>query len=512
MKHARYALPAAAAMIVALSAGAIAQQKPTPPQYLGNFDATHQWGFNPKLSPPLPGDAYVPDKDALEAKKQFQLVQRLFDLWSWQAFLAVNWPTSSSGQPAGSITDYSKTAMPAWERWHESNQIYLPKGATPPACGLKLTAAAHPSPRALAVLARAGVPPPPPAAAASGVRVMFNVSAVGELVQGHALKGPAPGHGISEIDQAFSGPLYDKNGLPTYYEILMDSNEVGYLCRNKLYSIAGQLAFSSAGKTVQFPSGDYTQNASGAFELKLAWRILDPKTDAIDRFYHQPAYVFLENAWVLRDIGLVGLHIAHKSKTSPQWIWSTFEQVDNLQTDSVDHPKLTPSYYNPGCATCLVNTQPGANTATPGQVQRVIPIPLDKQALNKEAAAALRAQKSVWQYYQLIDTQWPTQPNAKPTTPGDANLPNSIDNKSGGFPTPVYLTNMTMETYFQDGNQLASNQQEGNPPGKARVFGTESCMGCHSSAGVADGGTPAKPTYGGQLTADFSWLLSQKAQ
>ena len=29
-------------------------------------------------------------------------------------------------------------------------------------------------------------------------------------------------------------------------------------------------------------------------------------------------------------VGLVGLHIVQKTKSRPQWIWSTFEQVDNV--------------------------------------------------------------------------------------------------------------------------------------------------------------------------------------
>ena len=44
------------------------------------------------------------------------------------------------------------------------------------------------------------------------------------------------------------------------------------------------------------------------------------------------------------------------------------------------------------------------------------------------------------------------------------------------------------------------------------IFATESCMGCHSSASFAG----AKPIVPGvntmQLTGDFSWLFSQKAQ
>jgi hypothetical protein len=320
---------------------------------------------------------------------------------------------------------------------------------------------------------------------------------------------------MNDIDQAFSGPLFDQNGNPTFYEILLDNNEVGYLCTNKLYSIAGQIAFSSnPANKVQFPPGRWQTDGSGAFELKLAWKVLDPKTDKFDRFFHEPATVFLNNAWVTREIGLVGMHIAHKSQSAPQWIWSTFEQIDNLATDQVANPSLNPSYFNPGCPTCPVNIQPAGNPPanTPVQVLRMIPIPPDKEALNREAQAALREQNSVWQYYQLIDTQWPTNPTLPPTPPGDANLPQSINNKSGGQPTPVYLTNATMETYFQGGNQAASNMEEGGPPSKVQAFGTESCTGCHSSANVAISGTPQNPVDGGQLSADFSWLLVMKAQ
>jgi hypothetical protein len=69
-----------------------------------------------------------------------------------------------------------------------------------------------------------------------------------------------------------------------------------------------------------------------------------------------------------------------------------------------------------------------------------------------------------------------------------------------------------METYFQAGNQSASGMEEGNPPSNVQVFGTESCMGCHSSAGIAVSGTsPANVNYSGQLTGDFSWLMEMKA-
>jgi hypothetical protein len=492
-----------------------AATQPVPP-YLANFTAANGWSFEPKLTSALPGDAFVPAKEALEKNSQFPQVQRLFDLWSWQAFLAVNWPTSRGGQPAASIAGYDTNNNPAWSTWHESNDIYLPHGAAPPSCMVQTGVAATPLvARNLAGLVRPGIPPAPAAAAPKTTRALFNVSAVGELINGRAPVKPSKSNHISEVDQAFTGPLFDQNGNPTFYEILLDNHEVGYLCANKLYSIQGQIDFSSnPTNKVQFPAGQWQTDGSGAFELKLAWKILDPNKDKADRFFHQPAQVLIENQWTSVEVGLVGMHIAHKSQSSPQWIWSTFEQIDNLATDQVANPGLNPSYFNPNCPTCLVNVQPvGNNPANhPTQALRMIPIPPDKQALNREAQAALHAQNSVWQYYQLIDTQWPTNPSAPPISPGDTNLPESIDNKSGGNPTPVYLTNITMETYFQGGNQSASQQQEGNPPSTVQVFGTESCTGCHSSAGIAASGTPQKPVYSGQLTADFSWLMEIKAQ
>jgi hypothetical protein len=108
-----------------------------------------------------------------------------------------------------------------------------------------------------------------------------------------------------------------------------------------------------------------------------------------------------------------------------------------------------------------------------------------------------------------------------------------------------------MESYFQGGNQPACNQQEAVPvdcpasyaslpPGAAvasytpdpvdwnstadhggpvkpgistQIFATESCVGCHSSAGVLTSydQETRKGGKSGPLTADFSWLLSQKA-
>ena len=48
-----------------------------------------------------------------------------------------------------------------------------------------------------------------------------------------------------------------------------------------------------------------------------------------------------------------------------------------------------------------------------------------------------------------------------------------------------------------------------------RIFGTESCMGCHYSASIAvssvDKNGTRKAQFGAPGNADFSWLLQLKA-
>jgi hypothetical protein len=101
---------------------------------------------------------------------------------------------------------------------------------------------------------------------------------------------------------------------------------------------------------------------------------------------------------------------------------------------------------------------------------------------------------------------------------------------------PVYVANTTMETFFQKGVQPAGPlaQDDRLPPGPVAdptlVFGTESCVGCHYSAGMCLGfkrDAEGKLVYnegnkvpifgyyangGHNGNADYSWLLQMKAQ
>ena len=74
------------------------------PAYLADFP-----NFRQLLTLGLPGDVDTEMKKQLEAKREFAKVQRLFDLWSWQAFVSLNWPTDNQGHRLADAKDSSET-------------------------------------------------------------------------------------------------------------------------------------------------------------------------------------------------------------------------------------------------------------------------------------------------------------------------------------------------------------------------------------------------------------------
>lgn len=476
------------------------------------------------ITPKIPVDIPL----GLEAEQKllvenFPALQRLFDLFSWQAFIALNWPLDAQNNPQSKLTD---PGIPQWLNFHESLQVFRPDGSAP----------VETTPRMCAINS-------------SGMRELYASSSVFSNTVDKDI--------ADEVNQAFTSPLYDQNGQEVRYEVFLNDEEYNYIVENKLYNLDGQIAFSQNHQPVNFPPGDFTIGKSGVMEVKLAWKELDPKRDIPSRFYTQTVLLpdLDKNGEPILDkngnfkrcqkqqVGLVGMHISTKTKSSPQWIWATFEHVDNLNANDLKKVDGKPLYalfhdYSAAGETLPVNVPPisrDPNTGKPDpngilktQVSRPVPIPKAKQALNQSMEMLLAISGSPLQYYELIDTQWPTAPypdNSGYTAiaggPWANNLPEAITRKSTGSPTPVYLTNSIMETYLQNGNQEAHFQENGFPFNSTPVFGTESCMACHLAAGIATGyvekaenlGTVQKvPIFGGDLTADFSWLPQLKAK
>lgn len=450
------------------------------------------------LSSAMPADATP--KPAFDGNN-FLPVQRKFDIFAWQEFVALNWPPASAGQPGPGPIGRTGDNNTVWETYMADSQVFQP-GAKPPAPW--------------------GTPQPIPSfCPVVPTELKGKVHKVIALVA----KGDVQG----EFTEAFTlSPLIDVTGKYTRYEIRMNRVEFNKILQGTpgktivrpWYVPANQIA------PIVFPAGVYGTSQIGSVEVKAAWRQIsisqagryhtawayityapDPKTNLNTKC----AGPFL--------MGLVGLHIIHKTASAPQWVWATFEQVDN---DPPPAPSsLTQFSYNnnPNCklnsSPACANQQPPVPSGgwdgdpnkinKPVQVIRATPIPSQKNdpqtGINPVFQKLLRNvnPNSVWQYYQLVDAQWPQRPGTvqnpnpcyhNPTNPNDPYNFRCDGPKGdqGPGPVPITLANTTLETYFQ---QMAGNKQA--------FMG--SCMGCHSN------GTLAQGAPNPNVFSDFSFLL-----
>src|SRR5882724_5878523 len=339
---------------------------------------------------------------------------------------------------------------------------------------------------------RNGAAEPPPAAGKMlykpGMRVLTQVG-----------KTPTV---LTDFSQPFNtGPLIDQNGTYTRFEILTNKPMFDYILNNSLYSKAGQKVFTPP---VKFTCGtlgsDGKLGVEGAIMVKSSWKVIDPSEKS--RFHSEDVLVCspasknpkYPASCSVRTMGLVGLHIAHKTQSASQWLWSTFEHVDNAPTAAdVKCGKLKPkySYYNPKCdaATCPPNQipprpwNPTKVSSFHSQMVRndLFNLPIyaaSAAARNADAKAQLVgvSPKSVWQNYELISTMWPTNPGNCAAAPGDPL----------GHPAPTFLANTTLETYVQ------------RTPPQPNV--SSQCIECHNNA------TMTVP-----VPSDFTYIL-QRAQ
>ncbi|WP_157814153.1 hypothetical protein [Olleya sp. Bg11-27] len=475
------------------------------------------------FTPNIPVDVDPVLQEQLKQAGDIYQLNQTYNLYSWQALIAINWPVSDNGIPKPNFTD---AGSPAWLGWKEAFQVYREDGKQPATWG---------SPRIQTGL---------------GLKSSLLKDRDSRVILSSRTPTQPEHHNIAdETDQAFAGKLFDQNGEVVVYEVLMNKEEFDYIVDNKLYNINGQLEFSKTHTEANFPKGNYDRGELGATEIKLAWRVFKDTDPHQDRYLTDKGYIINETTGQPKQVrlGLIGFHISQKTPTGKQWVWSTFEHIDNLDQNviagsdgktTVIHPTLT----DPDCEICPVNVDAtngkntyehhtsehsdywsitsdtnnyyAASTTMKTQSKRMIDIPVRVRHINSMMQDYFKAQGSVWQYYQLIDTQYPVDQNAKPATSTATayHLPESVINKSGGVPNIAYLTNITMETFFQQGNQIAGLMENSSSEGSAlplSIFGTESCIGCHSSAGIAISyDTKNLSTkFGGQLSGDFSWLL-----
>lgn len=422
------------------AAGPPAQQFPTPPTKITTALAT-----------------VPPDFAGLE-------VQGNINLYSWLAFVALNWPadTSTCG-PNLQQTILNDKGPRVWETYSADSDIFVKPPATPvPWCAPRDT------------------------------KQLFRNSKASEIV---SQKFPG-------IDEAVGGVLTDQNGRFVRYEVRVNPDEYKFIVQNNLWNQTGQDRYTQT-QQITFPFGPSSYGPTGAIEVKAAWKVLSPREIARGRFFTTTAYVYNTDLPPPPSpqptpdpkpvtLGLVGFHIMHKTRLQPNWLWSTFEHVDNLKPPPGSLKGAKASFRNPDCPprTCPPNVQTAKEPYTeldangkplnrPVQVVRINPTG-DSTAAQYNAAFRKLLAGSVWANYELISTQW--------------------FGEAGVLPKPPFLANMTMETFIQSPRPPSDGPipypSPGYDPFKQGVA-SSSCMKCHSVATTASG----------KAKADFSFIM-----
>ena len=425
-----------------------------------------QWQSSTGPFPPVP-NTIDSTCAAIPADFQGTPAQSNFDLYSWITFIAMNWPAEQ-----GCVADTSQSILtaapnPVWMTYLQDSDVFVPVGKQPASwCFGSTSAAAAKGSAGLAKKHLTGersfrlahLPPRVRALAAKHPEVRLflhysskatNRSRIKTLATGAKADGSLP-----EVLQATGDILVDQNGRWARFSVAMDQDEYKYIKSKTLWTKAGQ---QNAG-AISFP-----WSPLGAMEFKAAWKVLGTNDD--------PSHFFTMQAIVYNDlsgdpspgpnpvtVGLVGLHITHKTNHQRNWIWSTFEQVEND----------TKSFYNPNCpvSQCPPNTKTVSDPTTAQELNaqgepkyrptQVVPItPASAQSLNSNFQGLLKG--TPWAYYQLISTQW--------------------TGEAGTAPKPPQLGNSVQETFVPSGS----------------FYG---CINCHTGARA----------WGNQK-ADFSWML-----
>lgn len=353
-----------------------------------------------------------------------------FDDFSWRWFVALNFPAETGvrgvPKPGGKIEDL--TGNRVWETWKSSYEAIPPAGKIPK----PWASFDGPTPCTSIPETNSGLE-----------RLIASFTKFGD---------------ISQADfGALAGPLVCQNNSYAHYEIKVNQPEYDFIVSKKLYDR----------NVIDNLPATFPPFTNGSIEIKAAWReIKSTEPQAVkDRFYRIKAKVknYAANSCDERELGLIGMHIVQKTPLRPQWVWSSFEHVDNVPAfgqspspgskfslNDADPTKqsLNPPSPGPAAVTDATYVKMDGTPAVPVmQVIRELPLHAKTAAMNVRYQTALSG--TVWANYMLVMTQWPTDT----TVPEGQPFPSEADGLS--------ISNTSMETYFQS---------------------STSCMTCHDFA------------------------------
>ena len=431
----------------------------------GEARAATPWSGVPVVQPIIPPDAKAP------------VGQFNFNNLAWQQFIALNWVANpaSPGQPnpntpASAFGKPGDSTPVVWETFKENSEVFRPNGQPPTPWGAK---------RALPTFFNA----------LPGRNKLMTTSSWGTKGLSAASKfTDGPTLDLSDFGEAFTGGAWltaqpKMNSNITLFEKRLNQDEFNYIVANKLYNAANQSPFAKT-QGINLPDGSsafISYGTVGAVEIKAAWIQLDDPT-LWPLYKISKAYVSYPTASgatppKLVTVGLVAIHIIRKTPNAQQFVWSTFEHVNNApSTTDISNKTLKAwyTYFNLACNPasdyykCAQNQAPipGKDPYTaPVQVVRSSPISNSSVnnivALNQSVWATIAAAnaKSVFLNYQLVNVLWP---NANTSIPAGATTPLT----DGDAQPPLAqqpVANTVLETYHQNLN----------------------CLSCHTAAPVA---------------------------
>lgn len=473
-------------LAVALGAPETAAYNSSP----AGLDAICNCTKDPKAPQPKP---IFPVDVSLESNENCENCQPCFNCYAWQLFISVNWTAdlSSPGNPDESVP-FTEFGSPGdikpvvWETYKDAYDVFR------------------------------STPPDPWGDGQTETRTIAGQGAT------------QPRKGKFSTHQSDNTWLVDQNGNIVYYEITMNEDEFNYISKNELYHQQGIFnAFKNPDGTeneqgINLPWGKSEYGDVGAIEIKASWMIVP---SGQEEKYGKKYKLTVANVPAeagsseteKRTLAMIGLHIAKKTEMSPQWIWATFEHVDNAPelADIADNNlKEWYNLYNPA----LGDPGPAPNYLSPPnrmsdkdkqydatQVVRYNPIRESATDVNNGVWAMIIEDnpKSVFQYYELVDVQWPRRPV-------DLTREGMNTQLAYGCPVPKFEANTTMETFVQHTGSGGGTSQVDTATCSAvpqTDLGKSSCIGCHAKVAITPQWEIAGATTNDAWWTDYSALF-----
>jgi hypothetical protein len=433
--------------------------------------------------------------------------RKSFDTFSWQSFVALNWPADESGNPLNpeeSTFSSNLEAPRVWQCYERPEEVFQQDRNASVESNNKCQKT-----------------------------MIFALSKEGE--QADEIEG-------NKRSTEVKLPLIDQQNNYVVYEIRLNPNEAKQIRDNSWNKIENLNEYDTIDQCKKADCNLFqfsTFEGARPIEIKASWRVFDLRNSPEEksRYYttkqtlHIPAKYSTTGQDIEQqvELGLIGFHIAQKT-FNKSWIWSTFEQVDNLNVDVHPIPPgLQPTLRNLDCrdqnnsllentskknandentSKCLAeNTrekdenylwqqnEPHAVMKKDGKTSKLLPTQVARlkenavspitEEMNKKWREKFGQTNSVWQYYQLMGSEWISLIPCGLVERKDNCRPIWVSNL---YTDPTKLAfakvgNVTMETYVEPVNA--------------------SCIKCHSAARL---------DRDHKRSADFSFLFDEYAR